>query len=299
MKLEDAIKIGLGISPISLATAEEALTVMAAELEMMRTQEPVAAVERVHGQICLQFGDGRTIYDMPVGMKLFAHPVVALKHSLEQTKIKDDLIASLEAQCKDLASKLSSKTNTLTVDELPKHDGQAQTSRYDWSKAPEWAMWAATEQNGNVWYYNDKPKKGYKGWVMAFKDGSKTARCWNLNISAISDWQSSLEKRPQSATQRVEVTGEGQFGVELPPVRHGVQSDYPFDGATIHNVKPARFVETNAHEIDLKRVQCISRPNEKGRYFVTLVSGIDLPVEDNLYPHAVLSKQWRAYGEAN
>lgn len=290
MKLEDAIKLGLGLKGIinhaSTVTMQEALTTMATELELLRTQYPVAIVDRVHGQMCLQFVWGKTLYDMPVGMQLFAHPMVALKHSHEKLKIKDDLIASLEAKCKDLEQKLAAQANVHGGDDKPK-----QTSRYDWSKAPEWAMWAATDENGKKFFYEDIPVlvDGYNFWTRNSLGQYELCRMNN------SDWQSSLEQRPQSGVELVHP--------KFPPVRHGVgdivESDYPFDGATIQNVKPARFVETNAHEIDLKRVQCISRPDEKGRYFVTLVSGIELPVDNKLYPHAVLSAQWKAYGEAN
>ena len=130
MKLEDAIRIGLGLRAASSMQMQEALTTMAAELEMMRTQEHVAAVDRVHGQMCLQFGDGRTIYDMPVGMKLFARPVLAVKSTVEGRM------------------------------------NNASGVWYDWSKAPDWAEWGAVDHvTMFARFYSLKPLIGERKWI--------------------------------------------------------------------------------------------------------------------------------------
>lgn len=302
MKLEDAIKLGLGLKGIithaSTVTMQEALTTMATELELQRTQEPVAVVERVHGQMCLQFVWGKTIYDMPVGMKLYAHPMVAadciaeLKQKLDdsqstvrassrkiavysdQLKVKDDLIASLEAQYKDLEQKLAAQANMQVVDDKPK-----QTSRYDWSKAPAWAMWAATDDNGQAWYYNEKPREHPTGWVIPFKHGAQAARCWNLNVSAIADWRNSLEQRPKPV-------GVELVNTKLPPVAAPIE-------------KPKEYITVNNHEIHLGDVRAVSFPTEQGCYSVVINGGITFPCNANNQPRADIVVAWKAYREAN
>ena len=71
-------------------------------------------------------------------------------------------------------------------------DEPAQKTRYDWSKAPEWAQWAATDKDGTSWWYSDRPKTAQEGWYT---------RLGNYNSSfpkeTPSDWRDSLERRPE------------------------------------------------------------------------------------------------------
>lgn len=55
-----------------------------------------------------------------------------------------------------------------------------------------------------------------------------------------------------------------------------------------------RLIEINGHEIDLKRVQCIS-PVINGGYRVTLVSGWELPVDDTISPRNEVRAAWREW----
>lgn len=51
--------------------------------------------------------------------------------------------------------------------------------------------------------------------------------------------------------------------------------------------------DSGGHTLDLQRVQYIS-PLEKGSYKVTLVSGWDLPLTDEVYSRQTLIEKWKA-----
>ena len=70
---------------------------------------------------------------------------------------------------------------------------------YDWSKAPDWAQWAATDKDGYGFWYHKKPEK------------STTEVCWFYThaldevmpssdiVRHTSNWEDSLEERPEGA----------------------------------------------------------------------------------------------------
>lgn len=72
---------------------------------------------------------------------------------------------------------------------------QPTKSRYDWSNTPKWVMHKATDEDGGIWNYAEKPVK-YKGdnyWTNGDNINPKFSghpghRC--------PDWQNSLEARP-------------------------------------------------------------------------------------------------------
>lgn len=56
--------------------------------------------------------------------------------------------------------------------------------------------------------------------------------------------------------------------------------------------------DSGGHTLDLQRVQYIS-PLEKGGYKVTLVSGWDLPLTDEVYSRQTLIEKWKALQNKN
>lgn len=325
MKLSHAIRMGLGVGIYTAEELADALTTLATAYEQLQSQEPIAVIERVHGQQCVQFANGKTLYDMPVGMKLFAHPVVAVK------------------------------SKPITVDEFKKDDSVYVW--YDWSKTPDWAQWAAIDGDGSAWFYEHEPRIGnYNGWSEQQLD-SKIEKCKSFGFTSGIGWKKSLQQRPEPVKQEQKtiydwskapdwaewaavinhrlvryfqnkpVMGEtfwlntngGKFDDSVcdsavgskwkesleqrlhtkrkPVVAAGfVEMKLPPDK---HFVKPVRYIETNQHLIDLRRVQCVSAVDNKGRYHVTLVSGVDFPVDDKLYPRDTFVHQLVAYGNAN
>lgn len=156
MKLDDAIKLGLGLHVsewASLRTCEEALRVMAEVLELQRTQEAYAIVERVHGQMVLRFTNGQVLQQVEDGTKLY-------------------------------------RLQTLPSDAVQK-------TKYDWSQAPDWVQWIATDKNGIVFGFTHAPIVNYElnFWecvnVDEEYDNLKSVKPY------IGDWMFSSEKRPQ------------------------------------------------------------------------------------------------------
>jgi hypothetical protein len=74
-------------------------------------------------------------------------------------------------------------------------NGKQFVSRYDWSKALAWASFAATDANGVVFWYAEKPHI------------DKAGACWNIhgdgqyylvdNVGPCAEWRNTLEARPQ------------------------------------------------------------------------------------------------------
>lgn len=66
---------------------------------------------------------------------------------------------------------------------------------YPWHLAPDWAEYAAVDENGDAYWYENKPIRRYSATVWGgVLDG---AFCNIPNYkSEISDWTKSLEKRP-------------------------------------------------------------------------------------------------------
>ena len=64
---------------------------------------------------------------------------------------------------------------------------------YDWSKAPDWAQWAATDSNGIVYWYGVKPyvDRFYNRW-MSYHRAISIA----LDAKCPVNWEESLEERP-------------------------------------------------------------------------------------------------------
>lgn len=75
---------------------------------------------------------------------------------------------------------------------------QKPKTRYDWSKAPEWAKCAARDANGNAWFY-DSCDHDYGD--MFWKNTSNAHSGYPMPSSCIfdasGDWRDSLERRPK------------------------------------------------------------------------------------------------------
>lgn len=71
-------------------------------------------------------------------------------------------------------------------------------TRYDWSKAPEWANYAARDANGNAWFYDSCAlDDGDSFWrnISKAHSGYPMPRHCVLNHSGF--WRDSLERRPE------------------------------------------------------------------------------------------------------
>ena len=67
---------------------------------------------------------------------------------------------------------------------------QQEETRYDWSIAPEWAQWAATDKDGEMYWYDKKPLTGGISWINNHVSVS-------FDIAPeCKDWKDSLEARP-------------------------------------------------------------------------------------------------------
>ena len=78
--------------------------------------------------------------------------------------------------------------------------GAKPATRYDWSKAPKWAQWAARDADGQMAWYTSKP--------ISLEDARKEWQNWPYRIDwirgeqscildAYGDWRDSLERRPE------------------------------------------------------------------------------------------------------
>ena len=60
-----------------------------------------------------------------------------------------------------------------------------------WDNAPDWAQWVATDSDGAVWFYEEKPVAEFAAWiVMTGKE--KFAR----DRGDFTAWRESLQRRP-------------------------------------------------------------------------------------------------------
>lgn len=64
----------------------------------------------------------------------------------------------------------------------------------DWSKAPEWANYHATDKNGYKWWASHIPKKKENGWELAHG-------VMMTDLTNTHDWELSLRKRPTPSWQ--------------------------------------------------------------------------------------------------
>jgi hypothetical protein len=75
-------------------------------------------------------------------------------------------------------------------------DGQEFVSRYDWSVAPEWARFAATDFSGDIFWYSERPRidEGEACWGL-FGCGRSIVTT-QADHEACAVWRNTLETRP-------------------------------------------------------------------------------------------------------
>lgn len=95
-------------------------------------------------------------------------------------------------------------------------------SRYDWTQAPEWAQWAATDESVRAYWYNVPPVPSDDPpfqWVFCREHSlsgeyQKAFPEWQHTFTRSPDWHETLEPRPPSEPPSEEPlaaspTGEG------------------------------------------------------------------------------------------
>ena len=65
-------------------------------------------------------------------------------------------------------------------------------TRYPWSEAPEWAMWGATDANGDLNWYDFEPWHDHEEWFISRGDYEFFA-----NEGPCENWEETLEARPK------------------------------------------------------------------------------------------------------
>lgn len=73
---------------------------------------------------------------------------------------------------------------------------QQMTYSPDWSTAPDWAQWWALDANGQAYWYERKPFRGFSSWLLGFGRGVLDKR---ISLPDGYDfWQKSLQNRPDN-----------------------------------------------------------------------------------------------------
>ncbi len=70
-----------------------------------------------------------------------------------------------------------------------------QQTKYPWHLAPDWAMWAATDEDGVAAFFELEPFmcETVRIWLWA---GCSKWVLTDSDIESSADWRNSLEKRP-------------------------------------------------------------------------------------------------------
>jgi len=66
---------------------------------------------------------------------------------------------------------------------------------YDWSQAPEWANWAATNEDGEVWWHERKPEILERDDYLWFDKKRCELAGESIKLRSV-PWDQSLEQRP-------------------------------------------------------------------------------------------------------
>jgi hypothetical protein len=95
-------------------------------------------------------------------------------------------------------------------------------TRYNWDEFPEWANYATTDADGDLFVWSHKPKIGFAGWRFAIGSFWFIKKC-----DADENWRDSLEQRPslddtresiiaiiKTVLQQIEVDAEN-YGEEI------------------------------------------------------------------------------------
>lgn len=118
-------------------------------------------------------------------------------------------------------------------------------TRYDWTQAPEWAQWAATDSSGEGWWYSISPEL-YEDGYWGIPKGLNESERKGVEAMGIPgrlhdcDWRDSLEQRPTLIAEAPES-----------PAREGVTealarvSQY----VAAWDAKPIRGVDNEIHAL--------------------------------------------------
>jgi hypothetical protein len=97
--------------------------------------------------------------------------------------------------------------------------------KYDWSALPAQYLWAATDKNGSVFAYIDRPEKYvmYGNWNDQNCDSSKYVQLQSHSASNYLEWEDSLEARPCSP-----FVDTATLDLTKPMIRSGVDGTFEF-----------------------------------------------------------------------
>lgn len=116
----------------------------------------------------------------------------------------------------DLIAEVAPEASTPTVKEsLP----TAFTLRPDWSKAPEWAMWAAQDGDGAVWLYEKEPLRDEStewepdGWYEPSRGGLIYEQ--EAVGPANPNWRQAIEARPVAELSHAGDAASYSFGSDM------------------------------------------------------------------------------------
>lgn len=70
------------------------------------------------------------------------------------------------------------------------------TKLISWKDAPEWAMFAAFDSNGQLWWYEHEPGAMIFGWSSPYKNSRMEKAIFPKKL-----WTQTLQKRPDSVTK--------------------------------------------------------------------------------------------------
>ena len=73
-------------------------------------------------------------------------------------------------------------------------DTQEEQEVIDWDEAPEWANWAAKDENGRVYWYTNKPAEVVGEWCAVLPGIGEMA---SESVTIPGPWRDSLRERPE------------------------------------------------------------------------------------------------------
>lgn len=79
---------------------------------------------------------------------------------------------------------------------MPAGPAWRNSPRYDWSTAPEWARYAATDASGFAYWYAEKPAQAYKQWTPTRATGGTIQHLKIGRTDQRDNWTQTLEARP-------------------------------------------------------------------------------------------------------
>lgn len=138
--------------------------------------------ETIRREVAVQAVGALVAYELTAGPMRHICPQSIASIATNAREIADAVVAELERT----AAKVT------CVD--PPQDKPA--TRYDWSTAPEWAMWAATDEDGEAYWYARYPAQRESGKSRSRWDSSGLF-AWAHKSTSPCDWRQSLEARPK------------------------------------------------------------------------------------------------------